>query len=126
MLDNPTDATVLQVKVRRNDVYDAVRNILINEFKIIPADLMAAVDKKIEARIGGVAEQLLNRYGFDNKVQKAMEAGMDRIKTRIDTVIYDLTKQCKEMMKEEVVNQVRSAIAPELTTIVRNIIEGKG
>ena len=109
------DETILQVKIRRKDVYDAVRNILLNEFKIVPQDLMAAVERKIDSRITHVLDEIVRRqYGFGSKIATAMWNAIDAETKRVrDAVMTEA--------KDEIRKVVRGTVGDKL---LERVMEG--
>lgn len=98
---------ILQVKVRRGDVYDAVRNLLLNEFKVIPGDLLAAAEKKVDARLTEVVERIWNRWGWEEKTRKVVEIAIQK---KIDAVGYMI----EQMVREEVAKAVRHGLVEDV------------
>lgn len=95
---------VIQVKVGRKDIYDAVRNLLLNEFKIIPADLSLAVEQKVSSRVDhAVQTTIQNTYGFGTKINTAANA-----------VTEKLRKDAQTLMTDEVLAAVREIITPQV------------
>lgn len=88
------DAIVTQVKIRRKDVYDAVRNLLINEFKVLPEDLTKAVEKKIENILAHTVSDIISKgYGWNSKVESALRETMKRLEADSKKIAEDAVKE---------------------------------
>ena len=98
---------ILQVKVRRGDVYDAVRNLLLNEFKVIPGDLLAVTEKKVDARLTEVVEKIWNRWGWEEKTRKVVEIAIQKKINSVGIMI-------EEMVREEVSKAIRSGLVEDV------------
>ena len=78
---------VFQVKVSRKDVYDAVRNLLLNEFKVLPHDLTATVDQRVSNKLDMVLERMADRYEFAKKFNDAIDRAIAKCMTNADQAI---------------------------------------
>lgn len=103
--------TIFQVKVKRSDVYAAVRNLLLNEFKILPHDLLAAVDKKIAAKIEDAAGKQLDSWGFRRRMEDALEQVIRNAKNTVDRLIQE---EIKRLIQEEIKKRVQEFVTKEL------------
>lgn len=102
-------AIVTQVKIRGCDVHKAVRNLLLNEFKLVPADLVAVVDKRITDAIDKAVEKVMEKWGFRAAVER-------RLNEVIANAAATLTAKIDKLMAE----QVKEFIGQRLTDALLN------
>lgn len=105
------DALVTEVKVRRNDVYNAVRNILLNEFKVLPADLTRAVEQRIHNRLEDVVRtEVRGNWKFRNDVEKEITKAVAAVRTELQAAAAEARAEMKKLVKEAVKELVKEMV----------------
>lgn len=106
---------ILQVKVRRGDVYDAVRNILLNEFKVLPADLLAVTEKKVDARLTEVVQKIWDRWGWEGAAKTRADVKIASNIAKLDEMIEGMVREeVKKALQKGVIEQALAKFIQEL------------
>lgn len=105
------DATVTELKVRRKDVYDAVRNILLNEFKVLPRDLTEAVEQKAHNRLEEVVRQeVRNDWKFKGEADKEISKAVAALRLELQAMAVEARSEMKKLVKEAVKELVKELV----------------